>query len=360
LLEEHEPGLTRAELEPLLRTLARELAPLIARAADTGALRNDPLARRTFPEAAQRALAETMLQHMGFDFDRGRLDRSSHPFTLAAGSHDVRLTLRFDPDDFRPAFFATLHEGGHGLYDQGFGDDVAGTLLADAPSMGWHESQARLWENQIGRSRAFWRGFAPILKRALRPALDDVDADELHRAVNVVAPGPSRVAADELSYNLHIVLRSELEIALLGGHLDAADVPGVWNERARQYLGVTPADDAAGCLQDVHWALGTFAYFPSYTIGNLYAAMLWARMRRDLPHLDAALERADLGPARDWLRLNVHERGARESAADTIVSITGEPLSAASFLDYATQKFGPAQPAGGPLSSTTLPSGSRR
>jgi carboxypeptidase Taq len=359
LLQEHEPGLTRAELEPLLRTLARELVPLIERATDMGGRRNDVLGGRTFPEAAQRALAQTLLAHMGFDFGRGRLDTSSHPFTLAAGSHDVRLTLRFDPTDFRPALFATLHEGGHGLYDQGFGDDLAGMLLADAPSMGWHESQARLWENQIGRSRAFWRGFAPVLKRAFRPALDDVDADDLHRAVNVVAPGHSRVAADELSYNLHIVLRSELEIALLGGHLDPSDVPGVWNERARQYLGVTPPDDAAGCLQDVHWALGTFAYFPSYTIGNLYAAMLWARMRRDLPQLDAALERADLGPATQWLRVHVHARGARESAADTIVSITGEPLSAASFLDYATRKFAPAQPAGGPLSSTTLPSGSR-
>jgi carboxypeptidase Taq len=340
LLDEHEPGLTRAELEPLLRTLAGELAPLIDHTSGTTRGRDAVLRGRRFVEPAQIGLAHTVLARMGFDFRRGRVDRSSHPFTLAAGLHDVRVTLRADPHDFRVALFATLHEGGHALYDQGFDPALADTpLLADAPSVAWHESQARFWENHIGRSRAFWEAFAPVVQRALAPALDDLDAQALHRVVNVVAPGPNRVAADELSYNLHIVLRSELELALLGGHLDVADLPGEWNDRARRYFGIMPGNDTDGCMQDVHWALGSFAYFPSYALGNLYAAMLWDRLVRDLPNIEFAITRGDLSPVTAWLRANVHARGARANAADTLRDITGEALSAASFLDYAKRKF---------------------
>jgi len=339
LLDEHEPGLTRAELEPLMRTLAAELVPLIETVTERTRADAGMLAGRRFAEADQRALAEALLRRMGFDFRRGRLDRSSHPFTLAAGLHDVRLTLRFDPHTLESALFGTLHEGGHGLYDQGFGSELAGTLLADAPSMGMHESQARLWENQIGRSSAFWRGFFPIAHRVLGHALDGLDADRMFRAVNVVVPGVNRVAADELTYNLHIVLRSEIELSLLGGDLPPTDLPAVWHDKMRHYLGVTPADDVEGCLQDVHWALGSFGYFPSYTLGNLYAAMLWAKLREDLPDVEAVLARAELSPVTRWLRREVHAHGAHESAAAMMHRITGEPLSSTRFLAYVRDKF---------------------
>jgi carboxypeptidase Taq len=277
---------------------------------------------------------------MGFDFMRGRLDHSSHPFTLAAGAHDVRLTVRYDEGNLASALYAALHEGGHGLYDQGFGADLERSLLADAPSIGVHESQSRLWENQVGRSAAFWRGFFPVAQRTLGSALDGLDADAMYRAVNRVAPGLDRVGADELTYNLHIVMRTELELALLGGHLQPADLPEVWREKSLRYFGIAPPNDVVGCLQDVHWALGSFGYFPSYTIGNLYAAMLWEQLRRDLPNVDDALARGDLAPVTDWLRREVHAHGARETAGAMIVRITGQPLSAASFLGYVEAKFG--------------------
>jgi carboxypeptidase Taq len=343
LLDEHEPGLTRSEFEPILRTLTTALVPLIGIAAERGRQHAGLLDGRTFPEAGQRALVETLLGSMGFDFGRGRLDRSSHPFTLAAGTHDVRLTVRFDPNNLQSALFAALHEGGHGLYDQGFGAELTASLLADAPSIGMHESQSRLWENQVGRSAAFWRGFFPIAHGILGSALDGLDDGRMYRAVNVVVPGVNRVAADELTYSLHIVLRTELELALLGGHLPAADLPEVWREKSLRYLGVEPSDDVTGCLQDVHWALGSFGYFPSYILGNLYASMLWAQLQREVPDVEKALEAGDLAPVTGWLRRVVHTPGARETAAATIVRITGQPLSAASFLDYVERKFAASQ-----------------
>jgi len=340
LLDEHEPGLTRAELEPILRTLSSELVPLIGVAAQRSRGHADLLDQRTFPQAGQRALIVSLLRGMGFDFMRGRLDHSSHPFTLAAGAHDVRLTVRYDEGNLQCALYAALHEGGHGLYDQGFGADLERSLLADAPSIGVHESQSRLWENQVGRSAAFWRGFFPVAQRMLGSALDGLDAAAMYRAVNRVAPGLDRVGADELTYNLHIVMRTELELALLGGHLQPADLPEVWREKSLRYFGIAPPNDVVGCLQDVHWALGSFGYFPSYTIGNLYAAMLWEQLRRDLPNVDDALARGDLAPVTDWLRREVHAHGARETAGAMIVRITGQPLSAASFLGYVEAKFG--------------------
>jgi len=340
LLDEHEPGMTRKGFDPILHTLTSTLVPLIRVAAERTRQYAGLLDGRVFSAARQRTLVEALLDRMGFDFKRGRLDLSSHPFTLAAGTHDVRLTLRFDPKGLQSALFAALHEGGHGLYDQGFGAELAASLLADAPSIGMHEAQSRLWENQIGRSAAFWRGFFPVARGILGSALDGLDAERMCQAVNVVVPGVNRVAADELTYNLHIVLRTELELALLAGKLPPADLPAVWRDKSLHYLGVAPSDDVTGCLQDVHWALGSFGYFPSYTLGNLYAAMLWAQLRREIPHVDAALEAGDLSLATGWLRRNVHAAGARETAAATIVRITGQPLSAASFLGYAERKFG--------------------
>ena len=337
LLDEHEAGLKRAELEPILRTLSTELRPLIAHAAERS--RRESIGPISLDVERQRVLVEALLRRMGFDFARGRLDDSTHPFTLAAGSHDVRLTVRYDPDNALTAVFAALHEGGHGLYDQGFGDELAGTSLADAPSIGMHESQSRLWENHVGRSASFWHGFLTIARDLIGSSLDEFDASRMYRLVNRVVPGTNRVAADELTYNLHIVMRTELELLLLGGQLGPIDLPEVWREKSLQFFGVAPPDDVVGCLQDVHWALGSFGYFPTYTLGNLYAATLWERLCRDVPTVDHALACGDLSPVSDWLRREVHVHGARETTAELLTRVSGQPPSAASFLAHVRAKY---------------------
>jgi carboxypeptidase Taq len=268
---------------------------------------------------------------MGFDFTRGRLDRSTHPFTMMAGEDDVRLTIRSSANDPLRAIFATLHEGGHALYDQGLPSQLRGTLLADGPSMGLHESQARLWENHVGRSRAFWVHYFDKL-RALFPAeLAACDARTFHRELNVIAPGTNRVAADEATYNLHILVRYELELALLGGELESADLPGAWSERYKHYLGVTPESAREGPLQDVHWALGDFGYFPTYAIGNLYAAQLVEAYERSA-NLEDELARGDLGSLRAWLQRSIYARGAELDAEDLIEAATGSRLDAEPFF----------------------------
>jgi carboxypeptidase Taq len=250
---------------------------------------------------------------------------------MMAGDDDVRLTIRSSADDPLRAIFATLHEGGHALYDQGLPRELRGTLLSDAPSMGAHESQARLWENHVGRSAAFWRHYFARLQAAFPARLESLDARGFQRAINVVAPGTNRVSADEATYNLHVLVRYELEIALLDGDLAVADLPGAWDERYQKYLGVSAKAPRDGCLQDVHWALGEFGYFPTYTIGNLYAAQLIDAY--DASHdLDAELEKGHLGALRAWLAENLYVHGAELSAEALMERITGRTLDVEPFF----------------------------
>jgi carboxypeptidase Taq len=269
LLDEHEPGMSRSRLDPMLDQVRNALLPLVrgANPPSDGLLRG-----RKFAEADQWELCRQLLATMGFAFERGRLDRSTHPFSLLAGVNDVRLTIRVDESDLSAAVLATLHEGGHGLYDQGFNPNDRDTLLAEAPSMGLQESQSRLWENHVGRSRAFWDYVFPSLQRLFSDTVSGLDAEPFYRSVNLVRPGVNRVAADEISYHLHIVLRYELEVALISGSLGVRDLPEIWNERSASLIGATPTSDREGVLQDVHWSLGMFGYFPTYTLGSLYAA----------------------------------------------------------------------------------------
>jgi carboxypeptidase Taq len=287
--------------------------------------------RGTFAEDAQREFCLGLLEDMGFDFARGRVDRSTHPFTMMAGEDDVRLTLRSDPKEPLRAVFATLHEGGHALYDQGLPVAFRGTMLADAPSLGLHESQARLWENHVGRSAAFWAHYFPRLEKRFQQALAGLDARTFQRAMNVVVASSNRVSADEATYNLHVLARYDLEIALLAGELDVADLPGAWEERYEHYLGIAPASAREGCLQDVHWALGDFGYFPTYTIGNLYAAQLIEAYARSAD-LDAELARGNLASLRGWLAEHVYAHGAVLDAEDLIEAATGERLGAEPFF----------------------------
>jgi carboxypeptidase Taq len=330
LLDDEEPGMTRAQLEPLFQALGARLKPLAAELAGRTARHARDL-RGPFPADRQEAFCRALLADMGYDFTRGRTDRSSHPFTTAIDVNDVRLTLRFFPESPVSAVFATLHEGGHALYDQGFPERLQGTLLGDAPGMGLHESQSRLWENHVGRSRAFWEHYFPRLRAAFPESLAGLDTEAWVRAVNVVRPGVNRVESDEVTYNLHILMRYELELALLSGDLRVRDLPAAWNEASRRWLGVEPRNLREGCLQDVHWALGSFGYFPTYTLGNLYAAQL-IEAYSAAADLDADLAAGRLTPLRDWLARSVYEHGSLHGTAEIVRRATGRPLDVEPFF----------------------------
>jgi carboxypeptidase Taq len=331
LLDEHERGMRRARLDPLLATLGARLAHVVPELTELTRRHAAGMRRGSYPEPAQWRFCAALLADMGFDLARGRLDRSTHPFTIVTGDDDVRLTIRASEDDPLRAIFATLHEGGHALYDQGIPRALHGTLLADAPSTGLHESQARLWENHVGRRASFWRHYFGKLAGAFPEALGAFDARSFHRAINVVEPSVNRVAADEATYNLHILVRYELEIALLRGDLAVPDLPGAWDEKYRRYLGVTAETARDGCLQDVHWALGEFGYFPTYTLGNLYAATLIEAYAR-AHDLDAELASGDLLSLRRWLGDNIHARGAEVDAERLIEEATGGGLDIEPFF----------------------------
>jgi carboxypeptidase Taq len=334
LLDEHEPGMGRSRLDPVLDEVRNALVPLVreANASSIGLLRG-----RRFVEAGQWELSRQLLAAMGFAFERGRLDRSTHPFSLLAGANDVRLTIRVDQGDLSTAVLAALHEGGHGLYDQGFDPNDRDTLLAEAPSMGLQESQSRLWENHVGRSRAFWDYAFPSLQRLFPDAVGGLDAEPFYRSVNLVRRGVNRVAADEISYHLHIVLRYELEVALISGSLGVRDLPGVWNERSAALIGATPTSDREGVLQDVHWSLGMFGYFPTYTLGSLYAAQLAETYAREHP-LEDEIRRGEFGGLLAWLRTNIHRVGQRSSAEEIIANATGKGLDTGAFFRHLEAK----------------------
>ncbi len=336
LLDEYEPGMTRARLDPLLRNLGARLRDLVPVLTERTRLAELKLAT-TFPEDAQDGFCRGLLGDMGFSFVRGRADRSTHPFTTTLGEDDVRLTLRFQAENPLPAIFATLHEGGHALYDQGFPPELHDTLLAEAPSTGLHEAQARLWENHVGRSGAFWAHYLPRLKSAF-PGLQALDARRFAQAVNVVRPTLIRAEADEVTYNLHILMRYELEIALLSGDLRVADLPAAWNESSRKWLGIVPTTLGNGCLQDVHWAGASIGYFPTYTIGNLYAAQL-AEAYAAQHDLDAELGAGNLRPLRDWLATNVYHWGCRLTAEEIVRKATGRGLDANAFFRHLAGRF---------------------
>ncbi len=325
LLDDYEPGMRAAALAELFAALREGLAPLLSAIAGARRRPDPAILSRRYPLQRQRGFAHKVAAALGFDFERGRLDSTTHPFFATIGPGDVRITTRYARDRFGDAFFATLHEVGHGLYEQGLPAEHHGTPMGQAPSVGIHESQARLWENTVGRRRGFWRYFFPAAQTTFRAALRDVDEDAFVFAVHHVAPSLNRVRADEVTYNLHIALRFELERALIRDDLRPADLPAAWNEAHRRLLGVAPADDAEGCLQDGHWAVGLFGYFPTYTLGNIFAAQLTARAAADLGDLDAIFARGEFVVLRDWLRERVYGEGSRYPSAPLIEHVTGSP-----------------------------------
>jgi carboxypeptidase Taq len=277
---------------------------------------------------------------MGFDFECGRIDVTTHPFCSGASPLDVRLTTRYDEHYLPMSLFGLMHEAGHGLYEQGLNPEHAATPAGSHVSLGIHESQSRLWENLVGRSRAFWTRWYGELQ-AQFPSLADVACDDWHFAINAVRPTLVRVEADEVTYNLHILLRFDLERKLIEGKLAVKDVPAAWNDDFHALLGITPPDDARGCLQDIHWSMGMFGYFPTYALGNLYAAQFFAAARRALPDLDEQVARGELRPLLDWLRENIHRHGKRYRATELVQRVTGSELTHQPFIEYLNRKFRP-------------------
>jgi len=323
LLDEYEPGAKSRELAVLFAALRQELVPLVNAVADSPRKADSSILHREYPLERQRTFGEATAAALGFDFQRGRLDSAAHPFSIGIGPGDCRITTRYNPHDFTDAFFTILHETGHALYEQGLDPAHHGTPMGEAPSLGLHESQARLWENTVGRSYAFWRHFFPLAQRAFPDSLANVALDAFHFAVNHVQPSLVRVQADEVTYNLHILIRFELEQALLAGDLEPAGVPAAWSEAYNRYLGVAPSNDAEGCLQDGHWACGLFGYFPTYTLGNVFAAQLYAAACSELGDLSDSFSRGEFGLLLRWLRQKVHGQGGRYPAVRLIERLTG-------------------------------------
>lgn len=335
LLDEYEPDATAEPLVQIFSELRARLTPLIAEAAPRHARLSTPIDGLTIPVSKQMELNRFVAQRIGFDFEAGRLDVSTHPFCEAIGPGDTRLTTRFDEAHFLDALSSTMHEAGHGMYEQGLPKEAHfGEPLAESASLGIHESQSRLWENFVGRSAPFWSWALPEARRLLGSDLGGASVDDVVRAANRVKPGLVRVEADEVTYNLHVLLRFDLERALLSGDLPVRELPGAWNERMRQDLGLEVPDDRQGCLQDIHWSMGAIGYFPTYTLGNLYAAQFWSAANREVPSLQDAIARGEFAPLLDWLREKIHRHGRRFSAFELCQRATGEPLSVEAFFRY--------------------------
>jgi carboxypeptidase Taq len=339
LLDDYEPDETAAGVEQVFGGFKNELIDLVRRIQESGRKPRTDLLERSFPIEKQKELTRMAAQAVGFDFEAGRLDIAVHPFCSGLGPGDTRMTTRFDEHDVGNAFFSTLHEAGHALYEQGLPKrEYFGTGCGKYVSLGIHESQSRMWENLVGRSRAFWQFFWPKLQSMFKEALGDVKMDEWLGAVNAIRPSFIRTEADEATYNLHIFLRFELEQAMLRGDLGPADLPGAWDERMKSYLGITPPVASKGVLQDVHWSSGLMGYFPTYTLGNLYAAQLFEAARRDVGDLDALFARGQFAPLLDWLRTKIHHVGRRYSARQLVKKITGADLSPRPLMDHLKRK----------------------
>jgi carboxypeptidase Taq len=340
LIEDYEPGITSEIVGRLFDALRRELVPLAARIAAASPRPEVAILRRPVPLEGQRKFGERVAEAVGFSFSRGRLDLGVHPCCTSIGPGDCRIGLHFDLRDFVGGVLTVLHEVGHGLYEQGLDPEFYGMPMGEATSVGMDESQARLWENRVGRSRGFWAHFLPRASERFSDALGDVDLDEFHFAVNRVRPSLIRIHADEVTYNVHVMIRFELERALMSGDLAAAELPGAWNDAYRHYLDVTPSNDAEGCLQDGHWADGLVGYFPTYTLGDVFAAQLFARARQEVGDLEDCFARGEFHELVRWLGERIYRQGARYPSARLIEVVTGSPPDHRPLVEALRTRYG--------------------
>ncbi|HMD88332.1 MAG TPA: carboxypeptidase M32 [Anaerolineaceae bacterium] len=339
LLDDYEPGLKTTELQAIFDDLRPQQVELIRKIMEKPQV-DDSFLHQAFPEQEQWDFGVSILSDMGFDWKRGRQDKSVHPFTTSFGLGDVRITTHFNPNHSMSALFSSMHEGGHALYEQGISPKLRRTPLAGGASMAIHESQSRMWENLVGRSESFWSHYYPRLQQKFSSQLGNVDWFTFYKGINKVEPSLVRVEADEATYNLHIMLRMQLEIAMMEGSLEVKDLPEAWNAGMKEYLGLTPPNNALGVLQDVHWSGGSIGYFPTYTLGNLISVQLWKQIHKDIPDLDRQIGNGQLGNLLDWLRLNIHQHGAKFEPQELVQRVTGSNIDAKPYIQYLQEKFG--------------------
>ena len=340
LLDEYEPEMTTAQVATIFEALKQELIPFARKIAEQADKVNDKCLHRTYDEKKQWDFGIDVIKRLGFDFESGRQDKSVHPFTTGFGLGDTRITTRVDKHFLPMALFGTIHETGHALYEMGYRPELERTPLAGGASLSVHESQSRLWENVVGRSRGFWKFFFPRLRKVFPRQLADQNVDSFYRAVNQVHPSFIRVEADEVTYSLHIMLRFELENDLVERKLKVADVPEAWNAKMKEYLGIVPPDDAHGCLQDIHWSGGSIGYFATYSLGSIFSVQLFEHALRDMPLLPSQIEQGEFGGLLKWLRTNLHQHGRKFTLDELAKKITGEPLTTRPYLRYLKKKFG--------------------
>ena len=339
LLDDYDPGMTVHKLDRLFGQVRESIVPLVAH------VKNSPqpdvsFLKQSFSKEQQREFSTFILKELGYDFDAGRLDETEHPFAIGLNPRDVRVTTRFKPDDLTFALFSTIHECGHALYEQNISAELTGTPLAEGASYGIHESQSRFWEIFISMSRPFWNRYLRELQRVFPGQLDDVSVDQFYRAINRAEPSLIRIEADELTYNLHIMIRYEIEKQLIAGQIEVKDLPQIWNDKYEEYLGVRPSHDGEGVLQDVHWSGGSFGYFPSYSLGNMYAAQICAKMKQELPDFTGLVERGEFAPIKEWLTERIYRHGMKMKPEQFIQQVTGEELDARYLIEHLQTKFG--------------------
>lgn len=339
LLDTYEPYLTCDDIFIVFEELKDFLIPFVKKIAAAPVQSDSQLLRGTFAADQQKEFNQMASALIGFDFQNGRLDSSAHPFSIGFHPDDVRITTRYDEYDVLSALMASLHEAGHGMYEQGLSRDHFGTPLGESASMGIHESQSRLWENMVGRSRPFWEFLYPRLQMAFPRPFRAVSFEDFYRALNRVHLSPIRVEADEVTYNLHIILRFEIEKQLIEGSIRVGELPDIWRGKMNDYFGLNTTNDAEGVLQDIHWSNGLFGYFPTYTLGNLYSAQLFAAAEKQIADLPGQMARGEFSLLREWLRTNIHTHGKRFSASDLIQAASGESLTSQYFIEYLTQKY---------------------
>ncbi|KOR79447.1 carboxypeptidase M32 [Peribacillus frigoritolerans] len=339
LLDMYEPGMTVDVLDSVFSELRSRIVPLVKQIATSEHRPETGFLYKKFPKEKQHQLNLEILKQLGYDFKAGRLDETVHPFEIRINRGDVRVTTRYDENDFRGAIFGTIHECGHAIYEQNIANELTGTLLDSGTSMGIHESQSLFFENFIGRNHSFWKNKFSLLKEYAPEQFNDVTLDEFYRGINESKPSFIRIEADELTYPLHIMIRYELEKALFNGELEVKDLPEVWNEKYKDYLGIVPENDAMGVLQDVHWADGSFGYFPSYALGYMYAAQIKQAMLKDLPDFDGLLEAGDIAPIREWLNEKIHKYGKTKKPLEILKETTGEGLNVQYLIKYLEDKY---------------------
>ncbi|MFO7883075.1 MAG: carboxypeptidase M32 [Kosmotogaceae bacterium] len=338
LIQRFEPKMTFSKLKKIIQSLKTDLIPFIKQVKNSDVKTSRELLKENFNKESLKLICEELLGVIGYDFDAGRLDETVHPFTIDISHNDTRVLTKFVTNDIGPTIFSTLHEGGHALYDQGLPEDFLWTVLHDGASYAFHESQSRMMENNIGRNRFFSKFLLNILGKHFSH-FENVDHESFYRAINHVQPSLIRIEADELTYNIHIIIRTEIEEALINEKVKVSELPEIWNEKMKEYLGLIPANDREGLLQDVHWYAGMFGYFPSYMLGNLYAAQLFSSLRNEIEDLDNMLEKGKLKKLLDWLRTNIHSKGKTLYPDELIEEVTGEKLRASYFIEYVQSKF---------------------